>query len=203
MKNIRFLTLATLLVFFTIACKNSGKQSINSIEVPTKQELKEFADAAEKVAGLLQPKTATLIFTLDGTTYRLATTDVKATIIPFAHFKPADAEEGETHGSSLIWMQGTDTDNKVEIVFSISLDDKFANGNFVANEGKVILSKEGKDNYYSIKNMMLNIHNLKEKKFGTELSAYSLDMTFGGTIAEFGASGKINEIKEGKYNLRY
>ena len=51
--------------------------------------------------------------------------------------------------------------------------------------------------------MTLNIHNLKEKKFRKELSAYSLDMTFGGTIAEFRTSGKSHEIKEGKYIIRY
>ena len=203
MKNLKLFISAILILLLISACNNKQKQSRESIEAPVKQEMEEFTEAAEKVTNMLQPKSASLVFTLDGTTYRLGTTDVKATIIPFTHYKPANTEEGETQESSLIWMQGTDTANRVEITFSVSLNEKFANGNFVANEGEVIISKEGKSNYYKVKSISLIISNLKEKKFRKELSAYSLDMSFGGTIAEFRASGKSHEIKEGKYIIRY
>jgi len=203
MKNIKYLTFATFLVFLIIACSNSQKQSQQGISAPTQEEMEKFTEAAEKVSAMLQPKTATLVFILDGTTYRLDTKDVKSTIIPFTHYKPANAEEGEAQESSLIWMQGSDIANGVEITFSINLNEKFSNGSFTAHGGELILSKESKSNYYSVKNMALNIHNFKEKKFRKELSGYSLEMTFSGTIAGLGPKGETHEIKDGKYILKY
>jgi hypothetical protein len=51
--------------------------------------------------------------------------------------------------------------------------------------------------------MNLNISGLSEKRFHEELSGYSLNMSFSGTIAEYGAKSKSHEIKDGKYILKY
>jgi hypothetical protein len=118
-------------------------------------------------------------------------------------YKPANEEEGEMEESSLIWLKGTDTTNGINLSFSVNLKEKIANGNFTANEGEVIISKEGKSNYYSVKNISLVVSNLKEKKFNEDLSGYSLDMTFDGTIAEFGARANEYKVKDGRYELKY
>ncbi len=201
MRFIKTILFATALVFLATACTNNKQKQ--TTEIPTQEDFEEFEEAAEKVSNLMQPKTASLVFILDGTTYQLDTKNVETSIIPFAMYKPANEEEGETEASSLIWLKGTDLINDVNISFSVNLKNKIDNGNFMANEGEIIISKKGKDNYYSVKDISLVISNLKEKKFYEELSGYSLDMTFSGTIAEYGAKGKLHEIKDGKYVLRY
>ncbi len=203
MKAKKLFIFLTITILLLSACNNRQKQSEENFEAPTKQEMEKFSKAAEKIANILQPELASLVFTLDGTTYRLDTKNVKSSIIPFTHYKPVNEEEGEMEEQSLIWMQGTDVANGVDITFSLNLKEKFANGNFTAREGQVIISKEGKNSYYSVKNISLSISNLKEKKFSRELSAYSLNMTFGGTIAEFGARAEEYEIKDGCYDLKY
>lgn len=203
MKTLKLFTPVILILIFVSACNNKQKESGENIEAPTKKEMKEFTEAAEKMTNLLQPKSASLVFTLDGTTYRLDTKNVETSIIPFAMYKPANEEEGEMEESSLIWLKGTDTTNGINLSFSFNLKEKIANGNFTANEGEVIISKEGKSNYYSVKNISLVVSNLKEKKFNEDLSGYSLDMTFDGTIAEFGARANEYKVKDGRYELKY
>ncbi len=204
MKNNKLTIVFFVLALVVVACNSKqNKQVGDEIEAPTQQEMEEFSEAAENVSNMLQPKSASLVFTLDGTTYQLQTKSVKTSIIPFAMYKPANEDEGETEESSLIWMKGTDVATGVDISFSVSLKEKLANGNFTADGGEVIMSKEGKEQYYGVRKMNLNIGNLLEKRFHEELSGYSLDMSFSGTIAEYGASGKTHEIDGGKYNLKY
>ncbi|MCI1647466.1 MAG: hypothetical protein LKI39_14245 [Bacteroides sp.] len=203
MKLIKTLTLAAVAILLISACNSKQKQKEQSIDAPTLQEMEKFSKAAEKVANMLQPKSASLIFKLDGTTYKLDTKDIEVSIIPFTMYKPINEEEGETEESSLIWLKGTDATNGANISFSVNLKKKIDNGFSTANGGEVIISKEDKEQYYGVKKMNLNISNLSEKRFRKELSGYSLDMSFSGTIAEYGAEGKTHEIKDGEYTLRY
>jgi len=203
MKTIETLLFVGIITLLATACNNKQKQQEQGIKAPTQQEIEDFSEDAEKVINMLHPKSASLVFTLDGNIYELNTKSVEVSIIPFAMYKPANKEEGETEESSLIWLNGTDTTNGVNISFSVSLKEKLANGNFTANKGEVIISKKGKEQYYSVKKINLNISNLSQKRFHEELSGYSLDMSFSGTIAEFGAKGNAHEIKNGKYSLKY
>jgi len=185
------------------ACNSKQKQLELGIEETTQQEMEESPKAAQKVTNVLQPKSASLVFTLEGTTYELETKGVDASVIPFAMYKPANKKEGETEESSLIWLKGTDAKTGIGIRFSVNLKRKMTNGKFTTNKGEVVISNGGKEQYYGVKKMNLNISNLSEKPFNEELSAYSLDMSFSGTIAEYGANGKIYTIRNGRYNIGY
>lgn len=204
MKNVKLVVVFFVVAFVVAACSsNQPKQVEGGIEAPTQLEMAEFSEAAEKVSNMLQPKSASLVFTLDGTTYELNTKSVETSIIPFSMYRPANEEEGESEESSLIWMKGTDVATGVNVSFSVGLKEKLANGNFAADEGEIIISKEGKDQYCSVRKMSLNISKVVEKRFHKELSGYSLDMAFSGTVADFGPKGETHEITDGRYSLKY
>lgn len=199
MKTIQILTLIATLAFYS--CKNNkSKQELNA---PTQTEIEEFSHAAEKVANMLKPKEALLSFVLEGTTYTLQTKDIKTTIIPFTHYKPMNEEEGEMEETSLIWMQGKDANNKSEIIFSVSLSQKFANGTFSAHDGELNIEKDGKKQYYTVKNIDLVISNFSQKEIHNELNAYSMDMSFSGDLGEFGPENTKYSITNGRYSLKY
>jgi hypothetical protein len=199
MKTIQILALIAILAFYS--CKNN--KSTQELNAPTQTEIEEFSHAADKVANMLKPKEALLSFVLEGTTYNLQTKDIKTTIIPFTHYKPMNEEEGEMEETSLIWMQGKDAINKTEIIFSVSLSEKFANGNFSARDGELTIEKDGKKQYYTVKNIDLVISNFSPKKIHDELNAYSMDMSFSGTLGEFGPDNTEFVISNGKYLLKY
>ncbi len=200
-------TIQTLLLIASIAlfsCNNEKKQETQySIEEPTKEEIKEFEKAANALSQILQPKIAELSFMLNGINYQLQTADIKATIIPFTHYKPINEDEGEMQENSLIWLQGTDTKNESTISLSINLNEKFNNGNFIAKDGEIIIDKDGKKEYYSVKIIRLTIQNFDEKVFNDELSAYSLLMQFEGELTQFGANRKEFTISNGSYIIKY
>jgi hypothetical protein len=202
MKTIQALFLLASITLF--ACNNEKKQQTAYImETPTKEEIQEFEKAANALSNMLEPKIAELSFIVNGINYQLHTTDIKATIIPFTHYKPVNEEEGDMQENSLIWLQGTDSKNQSTISFSINLNEKFNNGDFIAQDGEIIIEKDGKKEFYSVKSIRLTIQNFDEKVFNNELSAYSLLMKFEGELTQFGANRKEFTISNGSYSIKY
>lgn len=194
-------TIILIAILTIVSCKNNT--STQKQKAQSENEVQEFTETAEQVANLLQPQKASVSFELDGVTYSLQTKDINPTIIPFTHYKPKNEEEGEMTETSLIWMQGKDANNQTDLTFSITLYEKFGNGNFSVREGEVAIEKEGKKQYYSIKDLDLNISNFSEKKFNDELSAYSMEVTFRGELGEFGPGKKTYSITNGEYAIKY
>lgn len=202
MKTIQALFLLASITLF--ACNNEKKQQTAYImETPTKEDIQEFEKAANALSKMLEPKIAELSFIVNGINYQLHTTDIKATIIPFTHYKPVNEEEGDMQENSLIWLQGTDSKNQSTISFSINLNEKFKNGDFIAQDGEIIIEKDGKKEFYSVKSIRLTIQNFDEKVFNNELSAYSLLMKFEGELTQFGANRKEFTISNGSYSIKY
>lgn len=204
MKTIKLFILTFITTLLVSACGgDSSRPNDQNIDAPTSKEIDEFTEAANKVADMLKPKAASLSFVFNGVHYRLDEANLKVGFIPFTMFKPANMEEGEPEEESLIWMQGIDVSNDVEITFSVSLNQKFDNGAFQAHRGELVLVKDGATLQYSVKDLWLNISNLQEKKFNSDLSAYSLDISFNGTLAKMGARKEAVKIESGQYSLRY
>lgn len=198
MKTTKFAILLVLSIVLMNSCQSNNRKA------PSQEDVDEFTSAVEKVTNMLQPKSASLIFTLDGVRYELDTKNVKPTFIPFTSFRLANEEEGDHEDQSIIWMQGKDkTNNNIEIHFETTLNQKITNGIFTTSNGSITIEKDGKNKYYQIQNLELKISNVSEKQFNEELSAYSLDMAFNGTIETVGSNGKAFEITDGKYEVKY
>lgn len=198
MKTTKFAILLVLSIVLMNSCQSNNRKA------PSQEDVGEFTSAVEKVTNMLQPESASLIFTLDGVRYELDTKNVKPTFIPFTSFRPANEEEGDHEDQSIIWMQGKDkTNNNIEIHFETTLNQKITNGIFTTSNGSITIEKDGKNKYYQIQNLELKISNVSEKQFNEELSAYSLDMAFNGTIETVGSNGKAFEITDGKYEVKY
>ncbi len=204
MKTVKLIMLFFVTILLISACGGgSNRPDDQTIEAPTSKDMDEFTEAANKVADMLKPKSASLSFDFDGVAYKLDEANLKIGIIPFTMFKPANVEEGEPEEESLIWMQGVDVSNDVEITFSVSLNQKFDNGAFIAHSGDLIMVNDGVTHQYSVKDLSLKISNLQEKKFNSDLSAYSLDVSFNGTLVKPGARMESVGIESGSYSIRY
>jgi len=187
------------------ACNSKTNQTGNeTIQVPTEKESKEFEEAAEKTAKLLQPESANLSFSIDGNTYSINNETLEVAFFPFTVYKPVDEEEGEMEEESLIWLQGSDVNNKkIKIKFELTLKGKFANGTFTVSEGNIYIDKDDQSRIYSAKKINITISDLVEKKFTDEITGYSLDMNFSGTYSDLGPKGKTYEVSDGSYQLKY
>lgn len=204
MKHLNMILFISLTALIFVGCQSKSKTQDQGITAPTEEEIDEFTDAAEKMADILTPKSASLSFVMDGVTYAIKTKDVQTTIFPFATYKPVNEEEGDREEQTLIWLQGTDANRPTTVIrFAVVLKRQPANGTYTATDGSLDLKSDGKTIYYTVKKLTVNISGLTKKKFSEEVSGYSLDMTFSGTIADFGPKGKEYSVSEGTYHLQY
>ena len=188
-----------LLPAFFMACTSNDKKPQSLL--PSKSEMELLTSASEPLAELLQPNQLDFALNVDGAAYSLNKTLLKSAVLPNAFY---NVNEDVT----VIWLRGLAANNpSEELFFELIIRGKVTENSRQASKVTFQIARVGDNsNNESVflstaTDMPISINNLAEHALTNENNAFSLELSFEGTMKKVGGGSAV--ISGGKFALVY
>lgn len=182
-----------------MACTSNDKKPQSLL--PSKSEMELLTSASEPLAELLQPKQLDFALNVDGAAYSLNKTLLKSAVLPNAFY---NVDEDVT----VIWLRGFAANNpSEELFFELIIRGKVTENSRQASKVTFQIARVGDNSniesvfLFTATDIPISINNLAEHALTNENNAYSLELSFEGTMKKVGGGSAV--ISGGKFALVY